>query len=54
MRIVVTGATGFLGSHLLPILKQKYGRESVIGLSSKDYDLLDPGMVKRMFREQRD
>jgi len=47
--IVVTGATGFLGSHLMPILYQHYGKENVIGLSSKDYDLTSAEQTKSMF-----
>lgn len=52
-RIVVTGASGFLGRHLLPILQAKYGRQSVVGLASRDYDLMDPAAVRRMFDERR-
>lgn len=50
-KILVTGATGFLGRHTMPVLVQKYGSENVRGLSSKDYDLTDPIQVKRMFDE---
>lgn len=52
-RIVVTGATGFLGRHLLSILRQRYGVEHVAGLSSRDYDLLNPVEVRRMFLETK-
>jgi GDP-L-fucose synthase len=52
-RLVVTGATGFLGRHLLPILQRRYGADRVTGLSSRDYDLLDPNAVRRMFDERR-
>lgn len=51
-RIVVTGSTGFLGRHLMPELRERYGSEHVVGLSSADYDLLDPREVERMFVEQ--
>jgi GDP-L-fucose synthase len=51
MKIVVTGATGFLGRHLMPILVKRYGEKQVIGLSSKDYNLMDPIHVRRMFEE---
>jgi GDP-L-fucose synthase len=51
MRIIITGSTGFLGRHLVPLLKQKYGEEAAIGLSSRDYDLMDPIQVRRMFEE---
>ncbi len=52
-RIVLTGATGFLGSHTLPVLEERYGKENVVGLSSRDYDLTSPGDVLRMFEERR-
>lgn len=48
-KIVVTGSTGFLGRHVMPVLIKKYGAENVIGLSSKNYDLTDPIQVKKMF-----
>ena len=50
-RIVVTGSTGFLGRHVMPVLNQKYGAENVVGLSSKNYDLTDPIQVKKMFKD---
>ncbi|MDE2291890.1 MAG: NAD-dependent epimerase/dehydratase family protein, partial [Elusimicrobia bacterium] len=52
-RILVTGASGFLGRHLTPLLKDAYGPDAVTALSSKDYDLMDPPQVARMFRERR-
>lgn len=52
-KIVVTGATGFLGRHLLPILAKRYGTENIIGLSSRNYDLMNPEQVKRMFAEHK-
>ena len=48
-RIVVTGATGFLGHHLLPVLEQRYPHASISGLSRADYDLTEPTQVKGMF-----
>ena len=50
-RIVVTGSTGFLGRHVMPVLNQKYGAKNVVGLSSKNYDLTDPIQVKKMFED---
>lgn len=50
-RILVTGATGFLGKHLMPVLWERYGRDHVVGVSSRDYDLIDPVQVARMFVE---
>lgn len=52
-RIIVTGASGFLGRHLMPILLAQYGADRVVGLSSRDYDLMDPAAVRRMFDERR-
>jgi GDP-L-fucose synthase len=50
-KTVVTGATGFLGHHLMPVLLKKYGVDHVVGLSSKDYNLMDPIQIHRMFEE---
>ena len=50
-RIVVTGSTGFLGRHLMNVLRERYPNETVIGLSRKDYDLMDPVQVNQMFKE---
>lgn len=47
--ILVTGSTGFLGRHLIKILKNKYKRNKIIGLSSKDFDLTKEIDVKKMF-----
>lgn len=52
-KIVVTGATGFLGRHLLPILQNRYGPTAVAGVSSLDYDLTDPAAVRRLFEDHR-
>lgn len=51
LRVVLTGATGFLGRHTLPVLEQHYGRDNVKGLSSKDYDLMKPDDVQALFRD---
>lgn len=51
MKIVVTGSTGFLGGHLMPILFEKYGKENVKGLCSKDYDLMNYNQFNKMFEE---
>lgn len=49
--IAVTGSTGFLGGHLMPVLRKKYPRYKITGLSSKDYNLLDPVQASKMFDE---
>jgi GDP-L-fucose synthase len=51
-KIVVTGATGFLGRHVIEALKAR-GYSSVKGLGSKDYDLTEQSEVRRMFAEQK-
>lgn len=52
-KILVTGSTGFLGRHLMPILRAKYEAQNIIGLSSRDYNLLDPEQVKYMFTDHK-
>jgi GDP-L-fucose synthase len=51
--ILITGATGFLGRHALPVLRERYGVDAVSGVSSRDYDLADPIAVRRMFEDTR-
>lgn len=51
MKIVVTGATGFLGRHLLPQLKIQYPQAEIIALSSQNYDLMNPMEVVKMFED---
>ena len=36
MKVLLTGATGFLGKNLMPVLSEKY---ETIGIGSKDFDL---------------
>ena len=50
VKITVTGATGFLGRHLLPVLRRVYGDE-ITALSSKDYDLTEQAGVGKMFQD---
>lgn len=52
-RILVTGATGFLGRHAVPVLRERYGAARVVAVSSADYDLLDGRQARRMFQEIR-
>ncbi len=46
--IVVTGATGFLGHHVMAVLQKAYS-DRVIGVGRRDYDLLDATQVTRLF-----
>lgn len=49
MKVLLTGATGFLGRHTMPILAARYGAHNVVGVSSKDYDLMHQEAVTAMF-----
>ena len=50
IKILVTGASGFLGRHLMEVLEERYAGE-VVGLSSKEYDLTEQARVRRMFQD---
>jgi len=50
-KILLLGASGFLGRHTLPVLEQKYGKENIVAVCSKDYDLLNFNECQRMFKE---
>lgn len=52
-KILVTGATGFLGRHTVPVLQSLYGADRVVAVSSKEYDLTDRAEVEKMFNEIR-
>jgi len=51
--IVVTGATGFLAGHLIPVLRDRYPNTRLTGLCSRDYDLVEPSEARRMLDELR-
>jgi GDP-L-fucose synthase len=53
MRVTVTGASGFLGRHLIPALARAYPASSVTALSRSHYELTDAAQVRRMFAETR-
>ncbi len=53
VRVLLTGATGFLGRHTLPVLQARYGADAVVGVSSKDYDLMRPDQVDRMLSDHK-
>lgn len=50
--ILVTGATGFLGSHIIPILRESFAAK-VIGVSHRDYDLLHPEAAEQMLADHK-
>jgi len=49
-RILVTGANGFVGHHLMPHLQNSFTAE-IIPVGRQDYDLLKPGVPDAMLRE---
>jgi GDP-L-fucose synthase len=51
-RILVTGATGFLGRHIVPALQRELKAE-IIGVGRRDYDLLDPAQAAKMLQNVR-
>lgn len=51
MKTLITGASGFLGRHTLPVLQDAYGADNVVAVSSKDYDLMQPAEVDRLLSE---
>lgn len=51
-RILVTGAGGFLGRHIVPALRRELKAE-IIPVGRKDYDLLVPGQAGRMLERTR-
>ena len=53
MKITVTGACGFLGRHVMAVLKRHYSEKNVVGVCSRDYDLLDAAQVELFFKEQQ-
>jgi GDP-L-fucose synthase len=51
MHILVTGATGFLGRHTLPVLRKAYPDAKVSAVASKDYDLMSLDVARTMIAE---
>ena len=51
-RVLVTGAGGFLGRHLVPVLQEQV-KARIIAVNRRDYDLMDEAQVERMYREHR-
>jgi len=50
-KILVTGAQGFLGYHMLPVLQHAFPAAEVVGVGRQAYDLLDAEAVQRMFKD---
>ena len=53
MRVLLTGSSGFLGRHALPVLQAAYGADQVAAVSSRDYDLMERREVERMLSDHR-
>jgi GDP-L-fucose synthase len=51
-RVVVTGGAGFLGGHLVELLRERGVREIFVPRSA-EYDLVDLDAVKRLYRDAR-
>src|SRR5687768_2479698 len=51
-RVLVTGGAGFLGSHVVELLRARGAREVVV-VRSRDCDLVDRSAVARLIREQK-
>lgn len=50
-RILVTGAHGFLGHHIVPRLKISFPQAELVLVGRQDYELLDASAVRRMFSD---
>lgn len=50
--ILITGARGFVGTHAVQVFT-KLNNFNVVGVSSKDYDLMHEESVKKMFEDIR-
>jgi GDP-L-fucose synthase len=51
-RVLVTGGAGFLGSHVVELLRARGTREIVV-VRSRDYDLVDRQAVARLIHDQK-
>lgn len=52
-RILVTGATGFLGHHIVPALRRAFPQADLVAVGRRDCDLLQPGAADRLLADIR-
>lgn len=52
-RILVTGATGFLGHHIVPALRAAFPNAELIAVGRRECDLLEPGAPTRLLADTR-
>lgn len=52
-RILVTGATGFLGHHIVPALRRAFPQADLVAVGRRDCDLLEPGAADRLLADIR-
>jgi GDP-L-fucose synthase len=52
-RVLLTGASGFLGRHTRPVLEARYGSANVVAVSSRDYDLMDRAEADRLLSDTK-
>lgn len=52
-RILVTGATGFLGHHIVPALRASFPTAQLVTVGRRDCDLLQAGAAERLFVDIR-
>jgi GDP-L-fucose synthase len=50
-KVLLTGSTGFLGSHLKREFSKKYPESILISPTRSEYDLMDRSAVSKMFRD---
>ena len=50
-KVLLTGATGFLGHHVLPVLEETYGKDAVVAVGSAAGDLTEPSVCRNLVQE---
>jgi GDP-L-fucose synthase len=50
-KILITGATGFLGHHIVPALRTAFGDAELVAVGRREADLLEPGAAARLLAD---